>query len=35
MDFELLKTHAQKAGLKAELVQKGEHYDYLARLTRI
>lgn len=35
MDFELLKTHAQKAGLKAELVHKGEHYDYLARLTRI
>lgn len=35
MDFELLKTHAQKAGLKADLVQKGEHYDYLARLTKI
>lgn len=35
MDYELLKTHAQKAGLKAELVQKGDHYDYLARLSII
>jgi SAM-dependent methyltransferase len=33
MDYELLKTHATHAGFKIELVQKGAHYDYLARLS--
>lgn len=32
MDFELLKTYAVKAGFKVELIQEGEHHDYLARL---
>jgi cyclopropane fatty-acyl-phospholipid synthase-like methyltransferase len=33
MDYELLQTHATRAGFKIEMVQKGAHYDYLARLT--
>lgn len=34
VDFPLLATNAVKAGLKAELVFQGEHYDYLARITK-
>ncbi|MGB5943387.1 MAG: methyltransferase domain-containing protein [Leeuwenhoekiella sp.] len=33
MDFEKLKTYADAAGFKCELVTEGPHYDYLARLT--
>ena len=34
VDFETLAFHAQENGFEAELVMQGEHYDYLARLTR-
>lgn len=34
IDFETLRDIAMKNGFKAELVQTGEHYDYLARITR-
>lgn len=33
-DFGLLSSAAAQAGLKCELVAEGEHYDYLARITR-
>lgn len=33
LDFNLLKELAAESGLQAELVQEGDHYDYLARLT--
>lgn len=35
VDFNRLKAAALEAGLQAELVQKGTHYDYLARLTKV
>lgn len=34
IDFETLAFHAAENGFDAELVMEGEHYDYLARLTR-
>ena len=34
IDFETLAFHAAENGFEAELVMQGEHYDYLARLTR-
>lgn len=34
IDFETLAFHAGENGFDAELVMQGEHYDYLARLTR-
>ena len=34
IDFETLALHATENGFVAELVAEGEHYDYLARLTR-
>lgn len=34
IDFETLAFHAAGNGFEAELVMQGEHYDYLARLTR-
>lgn len=34
VDFETLAFHASENGFEAELVMQGEHYDYLARLTR-
>ena len=34
VDFETLAFHAEENGFRAELVMQGEHYDYLARLTR-
>lgn len=34
IDFETLHDIAQKNGFNAELLQTGEHYDYLARITR-
>lgn len=33
VDYPLLKSIAESCGLKAEMVEEGEHYDYLARLT--
>lgn len=34
VDFETLSYHAEENGFKAELIAEGEHYDYLARLSR-
>lgn len=34
-DFETLAYYAEEAGFRAELVLEGEHYDYLARLTKV
>ncbi|MBF6607489.1 MAG: class I SAM-dependent methyltransferase [Flavobacterium sp.] len=31
-DFAMLEKHAHHAGLQAEVLLQGEHYDYLARL---
>lgn len=33
VDFDRLKDVARKADLKCKLVEKGEHYDYLAQMT--
>lgn len=33
-DYGLLDSAAAQVGLRCELLQEGEHYDYLARLTR-
>jgi len=33
LDFETLKSACENVGLQCELVLKGEHFDYLARLT--
>lgn len=33
LDFDTLKKYAQKNELACELILKGDHYDYLARLT--
>lgn len=33
-DYGLLASAATQAGLQCELVMEGEHYDYLARITR-
>ena len=32
MDFELLKNACEAIGLKCEMLSKGEHYDYLAKI---
>ena len=34
VDFPLLKSIAESCGLHCELVAEGEHYDYLARVTK-
>lgn len=34
IDFQTLSHYATEHGFTAELVQEGQHYDYLARLTR-
>ena len=34
VDFETLSFHAEQNGFHAELIFEGEHYDYLARITR-
>ena len=34
VDFATLAFHAAENGFETELVKRGEHYDYLARLTR-
>ena len=33
VDFETLAIYAEESGFTAELLEEGEHYDYLARLT--
>lgn len=35
LDFETLKTACQTVGLACELVQEGEHFDYLAKLSTL
>lgn len=35
IDFQTLSYYAAENGFRAELVQEGSHYDYLARLTQI
>lgn len=35
VDFNTLAAQAEKAGLRAELIKEGEHFDYLARLQKI
>lgn len=35
ISYNLLKKHAEEAGLHCELIKEGYHYDYLARLTKI
>ena len=35
IDFQTLSLYASKYGFEAELVEEGEHYDYLARLTML
>lgn len=34
VDFDRLKQAAQQAGFQVDLLRKGEHYDYLAKLTK-
>lgn len=34
VDFETLSLYAEENGFRAELVEEGEHYDYLVRITR-
>ena len=34
LDFNTLAHYAEEYGFKAELIAEGEHYDYLARLSR-
>lgn len=34
VDAETLKKEAKKAGYKVEIVREGEHYDYLAKITK-
>jgi len=34
VDFNTLKNHARIAGLSCELILEGEHYDYLAKLSK-
>jgi SAM-dependent methyltransferase len=35
VDFKTLAAEAEKAGLSAELIAEGEHFDYLARLQKL
>ena len=35
IDFENLKSACESVGLQCELIQEGEHYDYLARISVI
>ena len=34
VDYPLLSAAAASAGMKAELIMEGDHYDYLARITK-
>ena len=33
IDFNTLNLYARQAGFKAEKIEDGEHYDYLARIS--
>jgi hypothetical protein len=33
IDFQTLKLYATQSGFTVELIEEGEHYDYLARLS--
>ena len=33
IDFNTLNLYARQAGFKAEKIENGEHYDYLARIS--
>lgn len=33
IDYPNLQSHAEKVGLKCEMIKEGYHYDYLAKLT--
>ena len=35
LDFQTLSLHAANNGFKAEKIQEGEHYDYLAKISSI
>ena len=35
IDFQTLSLHAANNGFKAEKIQEGEHYDYLAKISSI
>ncbi len=35
IDFETLQDHALQNGLQCELIMKGKHYDYLAKLSKL
>ncbi|MBR5780675.1 MAG: methyltransferase domain-containing protein [Bacteroidales bacterium] len=35
IDANTLRTYAETCGFKMEIVRRGEHYDYLARISRI
>lgn len=35
IDFQTLSHYAAESGFKAELIQEGKHYDYLAKLTAV
>ena len=35
IDFNTLNLYARQAGFKAEKIEEGEHYDYLARITHL
>lgn len=35
LDFQTLSMHAAQAGFKAEKLGEGQHYDYLARISRM
>lgn len=34
VDFETLAYYAEESGFKAEIIAEGEHYDYLAKLSK-
>ena len=34
IDFDTLSAAADQAGYQVELVRKGEHYDYLAKISK-
>ncbi len=34
VDFGMLSHHAERAGFRAELIARGQHYDYIARIVK-
>lgn len=35
IDFQTLSYYAAENGFKAELIEEGKHYEYLARLSQV